>query len=124
MQIVTEDVIKQKQEAIEGHFQKFVEAINNMNKRIDDALRDKQKKVSIGAEFLTQFKTNIEIDTNSTLGMVSSDKIQYAKMWFESKQRDIETLKQISTESQKSFIQTLDEQIQACRKEIELMEKV
>lgn len=66
--------------------------------------RDKQKKVSIGADLLAQIKTNLAIDTNNTLGKTSSDKLQYVKMWFDSKQRDIETLKQISTGSQRSFI--------------------
>jgi hypothetical protein len=48
----------------------------------------------------------VVFDANSTLGMTSSDKVQYARMWMESKQKDIDTLKELSTESQKSFLRT------------------
>jgi hypothetical protein len=66
----------------------------------------------------------LTIDVSSTLGMTTSDKVQYAKMWFESKQSDINNLKEISTESQKSFLNTLDEQIEICRKEVGKMEDI
>ena len=121
---MAEDLIKQKQQAIEDHFRNFVDTINNMNKRIDDALKDDQKKVTVGAEFLTTIKANVSIDISSTLGMSSSDKVQYAKLWFDAKQKDLDTLKEISTEAQKSFIETLDKQIEICRSEIGYMEEM
>jgi hypothetical protein len=93
------------------------------NKRIDDALRDEQQKLGVDVGFLQTVKGNITYDHSSTLGMTSSDKLQYAKMWFESKKNDIDTLKEISTESQKSFLKTLDEQMEIGRKELDNMEK-
>lgn len=61
---MTEDSVGYKQEAINKHFQNFVNVINDMNKRIDDALRDKQKKVDVGANFLQTIKANVTIDIN------------------------------------------------------------
>lgn len=119
---MTEDLVKYKEQTINNHFQNFVDAINGMNKRIDDALKDEQKKVDVGADFLQTIKAHVTVDISSTLGMTSSDRVLYAKMWFESKQNDINTLKEISTESQKSFLRTLDEQIEICRKELDKMQ--
>jgi hypothetical protein len=119
---MTEDLVKYKEQTINNHFQNFVDAINGMNKRIDNALRDEQKKVDVGADFLQTVKAHVTVDISSTLGMTSSDKVLYAKMWLESKQNDINTLKEISTESQKSFLRTLDEQIGICRKELDKMQ--
>jgi hypothetical protein len=121
---MSEDLVKYKEQTINKHFQDFVNTINNMNKRIDDALRDEQKKLNVSADFLNTVKGSLTYDQSSTLGMTSSDKLQYSKMWFESKQNDINTLKEISTESQRSFLMTLDEQIEICRKELEKMENV
>lgn len=119
---MTDDLVRYKKQAINEHFQNFVNAINDMNKRIDNALRDENKKVEVGADFLQTIKAKVTVDISSTLGMTSSDKVLYAKMWFESKQNDINTLKEISTEAQKTFLRTLDEQIEICRKELDKME--
>jgi hypothetical protein len=118
---MSDELVKYKEEAINRHFQNFVNVINKMNERIDDALRDEQKKLNIGADFLNTAKGSFAYDHNSTLGMTSSDKLKYAESWFTSKQNDIQTLKEISTESQKSFLNTLDEEIEQCRAELNKM---
>jgi hypothetical protein len=121
---MTDDLIKHKEEIINKHFENFKNAINTINKQIDDALKDDQKKAVVGAEFLQTLKVNIIYDDNSTLGMTSSDKLQYAKMWFDSKILDINTLKEISSDAQKSLLQTLDEQIEIGRQELEKVEDI
>ena len=121
---MTDDLIKHKEEIINKHFENMKNALNTINKRIDDALKDNQKKAVVGADFLQALKVNISYDDNSTLGLTSSDKLQYAKMWFESKKEDVNTLKEISSDAQKSLLQTLDEQIEIGRQEVEKVEDI
>jgi hypothetical protein len=118
---MSDKLVKYKEEAINKHFQNFVNVINKMNERIDSALKDEQKKFNLGIDFIKTAKGSVTYDHSSTLGMTSSDKLKYAESWFSSKQSDIQTLREISTESQKSFLNTLDEEIEQCRVELNKM---
>lgn len=77
----------------------------------------KDKKINAGGEFggfLNSLKVAANLSSESTLGMDSRDRLEYAKLWFQ----NAESVRMTISDDYKSLLKDIDEQLNLVKEEI------
>ena len=109
------DLTAQKERIVTQHMNSITERNNEILTLMSKQMKD--KKINAGGEFggfLNSLKAAASLSSESTLGMDSRDRLEYAKLWFQ----NAENVRMTISEDYRSLLKEIDEQLNLVKEEI------
>jgi len=113
-----EKLIHTKERIVKEHEDKLMEVNAEILRLMNDSTKDKKTGAvgGVNVGIFESLKATVQRNSESSLDMESSDRLEYAKMWFENAKFMVESLK--NDPGFQSVINDIDEQLERYRKEI------
>ena len=105
-----------RRDIVEKHQKRLDNIESEIRKLIDSSMRDNKTNINGGIVLGLLSKANVEFSKENSLGMESSDRLEYAKMWFENLRATRESI--TNDPGYKSMMKDVDDQMEFYRKEL------
>lgn len=122
-----DDLLTRKMEILKEHLpkaiDKLIKANNDIQKLMTKALKDRKINAKVGIGILNRIKAGGQIGTDSSIRMNGDQRLEMVKMWFENAKATMNTISEHVKLVHESYLKSIDEQLQLCRKELEQLDE-
>ncbi len=115
------DMIERKEKIVRGHAEALSEINGEILKLTSAAMRDTKTKAGGGLRITGFLQALMDFGRESTLGMDSGDRLEYAKLWFQNAENMRRTLG--DDPGYASLLKDLDVQLDLYREELQRLDE-
>jgi hypothetical protein len=121
--MVLDELERKKEEIIENHKERMIQINEELLKRIDNGLKERETGADAGVNALGQLKALFHISTNKGLRMNSEQRIALAKMYFDIQKTTMDEIMNDGREGYHSLLTDVNEEIEIARDELRQIEE-